>query len=213
MVLDFSALDSDPGKLNDLKAPDSGFYTTCCTCNSHYSVKFVEGAAKPPCSSGVNKIYEVSIDGVSSGSDLVNRILSAVGSNPKGHYTNLEADGSRLKVYDHRAQYDPNGAHIDPGTDYGLAGTGVAYAVDEKDIVPDITIQAGSEPDQTIPIQLPRINCSAIGISGANVLNELDARASITIFNRGKDYVSRERSKAMLAQANQNRQGILALLQ
>ncbi len=102
-------------------------------------------------------------------------------------------------------------------------------------------------------------------ISGADVRSEGDARASITLFNRGKDYVSRERSRmgayqnrlehtiknldniventtsaesrirdmdmaagmvefskdnileqagqAMLAQANQSRQGILALLQ
>ncbi len=195
MVLDFSSLDSDISKLNDLKVPDSGFYTTCCTCDAHYSVRFVEGTAKAPYQSGVNNIYEVSLDGVTSGSDLVNRILAATGGNPNSHYTNFEADGSKLKVYDNRAAYDPAGSHSIPGKGYGLAGTGVAYATDTSELVPDISIQAGSEPEHTIPIELPRIDCGALGINSTSVLTENNARAAISAFNKGKAYVSDERSR------------------
>lgn len=260
--LDFSAL--TPTNVNDLA--DQGFYTTCCTCDAHYSIKFVSGEASSSYQSGQNSIFEVSIDGITNGEQLVSRILSTVGNNPNSHYTNFEADGSSLKVYDNRESFNPNNPNKStPGSNSGLVGTGVAYASTEGDTPSDIVIQAGAHSENTISIKLPRISSAAIGITGADVRTPQGAKSAINQFNHGKDYVSGERSRmgayqnrlehtirnldnvventiaaesgirdmdmaagmvefskenileqagqAMLAQANQNREGILTLLQ
>lgn len=197
MALDFSAIDSDPTKLNDLKDDDCGFYTTCCTCGSHYSIKFVDGPAAGPVRSGSHNIFEVSLDGVSSASDLVNAIVDSVGNNPNGHYTKLEADGNKLLVYDYRSQYTPGTGNSVPPQGYGLAGSGVAYGASaaEEEILPDIVIHAGPEAGDGIPIKLPSISCVAMGIDEANVSDQDYASSSINLFKNAKAYVSEERAR------------------
>ena len=197
MVLDFSALDTDISKLNDLKAENTGFYTTCCTCQAHYSINFVSGSPSYSTQSGYHNIFNVNIDGVTNGSELVNAIISATGNNPNGHFTNLEADGSKLIVYDNREYFTPNTGTSTPGDGYGLAGPGVAYAVNENisESTPDLLIQAGAEAGQTIGIQLPSISCHSMEISGTNVLTQESANSSIGAFKSAKEYVSRERSR------------------
>ncbi|MBP5309998.1 MAG: flagellin [Lachnospiraceae bacterium] len=197
MVLDFSALDTDISKLNDLTAENTGFYTTCCTCQAHYSINFVSGQESSTSQSGYHSIFNVSIDGVTNGNDLVNAIISAAGNNPNGHFTNLEANGSKLVVYDNRSYFAPNTGTSTPGEGYGLAGPGVAYAVNEtiSETKPDLVIQAGAESGQTIDIKLPSISCHSMEISGANVLTQSSATSSIEAFKQAKEYVSRERSR------------------
>ncbi len=197
MILDFSALDSDPSKIEDLKAEDTGFYTTCCTCAAHYSINFVSGSASAPARSGHHSIYEVSVDGITSGTQLVNAIVAATGTNPNGHYTNLEANGNKLIVYDNRESFTPNTGSSVPGSNYGLAGPGVAYSVENttNDPVYDIEIHAGVEPGQSIGIKLPSVNCYALGIAGANSLTQSSASSSIGLFKGALEYVSRERSR------------------
>ncbi|MCR5508174.1 MAG: hypothetical protein K6F34_05765 [Lachnospiraceae bacterium] len=194
MTLDFSSLDGS--NVSDLK--DQGFYTTCCTCDAHYSIKFVEGPAQPSYKSGQNNIFEVSIDGITSGPDLVQEIINTVGNNPNSHYTNFETDPAapgKLMIYDNRENYTPGTGSSVPATGFGLVGEGVAYAKLDEDNPVSINIQAGSEPDHTITIELPLIDCTALGINGATVLTEERARASIDLFKHGKDYVSSERSR------------------
>ena len=198
MVLDFSALDADPSKIADLKAENSGFYTTCCTCSAHYSIKFVDGTAKGPQKSGNHNIYEVSLDGVNNSTDLVNKIVSAVGSNPNGHYTNFEADGGKLIVYENRPEYDPSQASPShPSSGNGLAGPGVAYAEEQVPLVTpvDIFIQADAEPNRHIDIQLPAISCKALRIHNIDVSTISGADKGIAAFKKAKEYVSGERSR------------------
>lgn len=197
MTFDFSAIDSDPSKINALKADNTGFYTTCCTCDAHYSIKFVEGEAHNS-SSGNHYIYEVSLDGVTSGSQLVDKILAATGERPRNHYTSLKKDGSKLLVYENRQQYAPTNAHpttIGPGR--GLAGKGIAYAADQ---IPasrpvDIFIQADAEANRHIDIQLPSISCKVLGIDGCDVTTVNGANDAITSFKKAKEHVSTERSR------------------
>lgn len=205
MEFDFSALDSDfDNKIKDLKTPNCGFYTTCCTCDNHYSVKFVSGKANSLNKSGNHYIYEVNIDGVTSAADLVNRIVSATGGNsttpgrPNNHYTSLEANGSKLLVYENRASYDPNAAsHSTPSSNMGLIGPGVAYAAGmTPDRAPvDIFIQADVEPNRHIEIKLPTIGCKVMGIDDASVDTASKAQAAIDQFKHAKEYVSGERSR------------------
>lgn len=200
MTFDFSEIDSDPSKLNDLKQSDTGFYTTCCTCDRHYSIKFVEGAAQNR-TSGNHYIYEVSLDGVNSGEELVDRILAATGSSPNNHYTSLAKDPinhSKLIVYENRQQYapsNPSRTHVSSGQ--GLAGEGIAYAADQ---VPtsrpvDIFIQADAEANRHIDIQLPSISCRVLKIDRCDVSTIPGADSAITAFKKAKEYVSTERSR------------------
>lgn len=116
-TLDFSALDGLTGtelqeKISELTAENTGFYTTCCTCNNHYSVKFNDGGGNFRSSSGNHVIYNVDVSGVTSGEDVVDRILGYAGNCPNDHYTNFQkskSNSSVLEVYDNRAKVDsPN---------------------------------------------------------------------------------------------------------
>lgn len=111
-ILDFNELnglnDQDlQDKLNELTQKDTGFYTTCCTCDAHYSVQFKNGGGNSKETSGYHQIFNVDISGVTNGSDVVNKIIEATGNNPNGHFTNLAvdpSDSSKLVVYDNRGQ-------------------------------------------------------------------------------------------------------------
>lgn len=260
-TFDFSNLKS--GNVSDLTKPDSGFYTTCCTCSNHYSFTFTDTNSNTIKQSGNHYIFEIGINGVTNGSELVTRIQNAVGDNPASHYTRLAFDGDKLHVYDERP--DMVGASV--SSPYGQIGPGVAYGKESTTVAPDIIIQAGAENDerQQIKIKLPGISCSLMNIGATSVSSESLARNAITAFKNAKSYVSMERSRmgayqnrlehtinnlnnvventtaaesqirdtdmarfmveyardnilqnaaqAMLAQANQNPQGILSLLQ
>lgn len=200
MVFDFSSIDSDPSKINDLKNGNTGFYTTCCTCDKHYSVKFVQGTPHNS-SSGNHYIFEVSLDGVTSGSQLVDRILAATGGTPNGHYTSYEKDATnpaRLLVYENRQNYAlTNTSPSRPRSGRGLAGKGVAYSADQIPVTQpvDVFIQAGAEANQHIDIILPSISCGALKITGCDVSTQAGAESAITSFKHAKEYVSTERSR------------------
>ncbi len=81
----------------------NGFYFTCCTCNKHYSIKFTDGESGVT-SSGNHYIYNVDISNVITGSDVVQAIISATGSNPQNHYTMLDGRGNTLYIYDDRSK-------------------------------------------------------------------------------------------------------------
>lgn len=195
-VLDFTNLDADPSqvgtKLAELADGNSGFNMTCCTCDEHYSVKFVQGAAKGVQNSGGHKIYEVSVDGITSSSALVSRIYSTIGSPVGGHLLKAQANGGKLTIYDSR--YADRSS---VGKDRGLLMPGVAYDDDEvpADKPFDIRIQAGAESGQYIDIKLPAIGCSALKIGSANVTTEESAQNAITLFKNAKEYVSEQRSR------------------
>ena len=111
--IDFSAL-SPANKADLLEKGGRGFYNTCFTCDNHYSIKFVQGTRTTMKRDGNHYIYEVGIDNVNTGEDLVNAIVNGVGGNtaqgrpgnPLGHYTKFmpdAADKNVLWIYDDRA--------------------------------------------------------------------------------------------------------------
>lgn len=190
-TFDFSNLKS--GNVSDLTKPDSGFYTTCCTCSNHYSFTFTDTNSNTIKQSGNHYIFEIGINGVTNGSELVTRIQNAVGDNPASHYTRLAFDGDKLHVYDERP--DMVGASV--SSPYGQIGPGVAYGKESTTVAPDIIIQAGAENDerQQIKIKLPGISCSLMNIGATSVSSESLARNAITAFKNAKSYVSMERSR------------------
>ena len=85
----------------------SGFHTTCCSCDRYYSIEFTTGTSASVEQSGQNYIYKIGIDNITSGADLVTRIIAGTDNgNPNGHYTKLVADNgnpAKLYIYDDRS--------------------------------------------------------------------------------------------------------------
>ncbi len=120
--LDFSRLTPDNKK--DLLGQGTGFYNTCFTCDNHYSIKFVSGTGSHHISSGNHHVYEIGIDNVNNGEDLVKAIVNGLGGNasqnipgnPLSHYTKFIPDATDKNVlwlYDNRSA-DPCPPELQP---------------------------------------------------------------------------------------------------
>ena len=103
--VDFSAFSGSAAQKKELDG--TGFYSTCCTCSNHYSVKFHNGgySGNNPERSGVQRVYHIDISSCSTGEDIVNSILAVTGKTPDNHYTNFIKDpvnSNGLIMYDNR---------------------------------------------------------------------------------------------------------------
>lgn len=191
--LDFSALDNNPninvliGELNG-----TGFYTTCCTCNNHYSIKFTTNASAPPQeTSGNHYIYNVNISGITGSADLMKRINAVTGGRPRNHYTQFTIDGNEFIIYDNRAI-----TSINPQS--GKFGPGVALSKDDIDKLhtpTEINLQIGGEKGEYLTIQLASISCITLKISSVDVRTIAGASAGIDKFKNALEYVNKERSR------------------
>ncbi len=95
--VDFSQFDGSPSKVNDLIG--KGFYTTCCTCSNHYSIRFTSGTAHSMERSGDQYIFNIGIEGAQNAGDLMDRIVEGTRTSagndfgqPTNHYTLLIPD-------------------------------------------------------------------------------------------------------------------------
>ena len=71
-VVDFSAITSAA----DVQAlVDTGFYTTCCTCDNKYNIRFVDNGSEPSKNVGRNPVFDVNIHGMTNGADVVKAIV------------------------------------------------------------------------------------------------------------------------------------------
>ena len=256
--IDFSAFDGSDAMKNELAG--TGFNTTCCTCNNHYSIKFNNGGGDSMETSGQHYIYNVDISGCSTGEDIVNKI-AAINT---GHYTEFKNGGNGiLYVHDNRPGQQPN-----PSLGEGAFGNGVAVQQTKYDDAEgDIILQVGSETssENQIKLEMPYICAQTCKIDSISVLSHELAKSAIESVKNGLDFVSSQRSRmgayqnrlehtiknldnvtentqssesiirdtdmaaemvrysnnnilqqagqAMLAQANQTNQGVMALLQ
>lgn len=217
--LDFSSFDGSAAKLDELTAENTGFYSTCCTCSNHYSIQFNNGKGNSIDTSGKHFIYNVDISGATNGTDIVNKVLGYVGSNPQNHFTKLVANGSQLIVYDNRANKSPdddikkladfdkdlkwtswtgsgNGSTAAASSIRGLFGVGIA--IDGKDIPADnphdIELQVGAESGQTLKIKLPSISTRTLKINNVDISTQSGANSAISSFKSALNYVSSQRS-------------------
>ncbi len=150
--LDFSAFNGSSSQISEMIG--KGMYFTCCTCSNHYSIEFVNSSTNTMEQSGNHYIFKVGIEGATTPTDLMNRIMDATkdnegdAGNPLDHYTKMAIDGDTLIVYDDRSKtsgyrptLDPDAANIkwpgwenqstatpSPNSGRGLAGPGVARA-------------------------------------------------------------------------------------
>lgn len=121
--IDFGAL-TPANKADLLEKGGRGFYNTCFTCDNHYSIKFAPGTGSGWKKDGSHYIYEIGIDNVNTGEDLVNAIVNGVGGNaaqgipgnPATHFTKLIPDATNknvLWIYDNRSS-EPSTSYTPP---------------------------------------------------------------------------------------------------
>lgn len=186
-VIDFSGVDSS--NINQFLSADSGFYSTCCTCDERYSIRFID--TYEPSTGSPDPVININVAGLSSGEDIVKAILEQ-GTPNMNHYTRFMADpddSSKLIIYDWRKNQESN-----PANDMGVVGKGYTVTTVTTTGVINLKIQAGANTGQSILIELPNISSQSLGINGLSVLNHEYANYGITSVDNAIEKVSRDRS-------------------
>lgn len=218
-TIDFSQFDGSAEKIKELVG--NGFYTTCCTCMAHYSIRFTDDTTNSVDRSGRHYIYNIGIGDATDAQDLLNRIIAGTNNGyPNGHYTKLAVDSAakKLIVYDDRCNKDNPKAgvagtwkdwdnpqfDIKAGGEDGRFGPGTVYSMGDYYEVVEIGqitklnvigLQLGADPGQHMDIQLPLISCGVLGIAGVNVSTLEGADDGINAFKKALGYVSEQRSR------------------
>lgn len=211
-TIDFSGFTED--KIEDLVG--NGFYTTCCTCDNHYSIKFTDETSNSVETSGSHYIYNIGIKGVKTPEELIKKIIQGTDNgHPRGHYTKLKMDTNKttLIVYDDRAKdaKPANSSDIKSWTNWsypqfgvvasgnlGKFGPGTAYSAQDTKMyrnADSLTLQIGARQGQTLQLEMASISTGALGIKSADVSTTSGAQDAIDIFKDAMEYVSSERSR------------------
>ncbi|HHV12196.1 MAG TPA: flagellar protein [Clostridiales bacterium] len=183
-TIDFTSM--DPGDIGNLDG--KGFYSTCCTCDEKYSIRFTTSPS--PSTGSPNPIINVDISGVTTVDQLIDTIIDTA-SPLMTHYTRLMKDPSmpgQLILYDWREDQPP----LD--SSYGIVGSGYIQTTITRTGSPSLYIQAGANENQFISIDLPNTTASSLGIEGVNVLSNKDASYAIGRASAALDQLSRSRS-------------------
>lgn len=201
VFLDFSDFGTNYG-ISDLH--NMGFNSTCATCDRHYSLLFIDGGGNTTNSDGVSYNYisnyyypslQVDISGVTSGDDIVFRIMSAATSatNFTDHFTQYArdpADPTKLYIYDNR--------------DY-LSGTGGSSSFDlvalnengepiTNDEPESLWIQTGANAEEGLWLDKPIFTLDSLGIRHLNMLSHQAAGQSLEEVRIAQRIVSEKRS-------------------
>lgn len=221
-TLDFSAFDGSPAKIQDLVG--SGFHTTCFTCSKNYSIEFVDdGQGSRMEESGKHFIFKIDISNATSASDLTDAIVAGTqNGNPNHHFTNFEASGGKLIVYDNRCIDNPPAGASDPdgwrGWDFpdfnvnfntnpkgGRFGDGIVHAApapsppnggtNNNQPEGDIFFQIGPSAKEILGVILPDIDTWEMGLSEVKVTTQKRAAIAADTLRLTIDYISQERGR------------------
>lgn len=212
-TIDFSQFTGSQDQIDELV--DNGFYTTCCTCTNHYSIRFTNEQTNSMETSGEHYIYNIGIHGVKDAEELMNRIIQGTNNgNPGRHYTKMTMDANKTKLilYDDRSNstrptgtenakwigWDNLAFNVTANGSYGKFGPGTAYSVDDAKQfrTPEtIILQIGSEAGQEMAIDLSSISTKSLGIVNVDVREVSGAMKAITSFKNALSYVSEERTR------------------
>ncbi len=191
-LIDFSAFDSEPDKSQAIAdAIDSGFYTTCCTCSNHYSIKFTDQTTHSVEQSGSHYVYNVGIGDATSSDDIYNKILDATSNgHPNNHFTEMVVENGKLVVYDNRPD-------VTPYNDYGKIGEGIATSSGGTTVTKEGTLylQVGANAGENMMIELPALSTNNMGITNIDVSSHESASNALKKIYSANNYVSGERSR------------------
>ncbi len=200
--LDFSSF--TPDDIPD--SFDKGFYTTCCTCDSHYSFRFTDSINNSVERSGRHLIYNIGIKNAKNGDDIYQKIIEATRQHatdnkgqPNNHYTELQIYTDPNDPSKKQLVISDNRDGVVPDTNEGWGVFGAGYAVDNdfhdnRQFSDSITINVGEDRVGKININLPEISSVSLGISGLSVLDMDMAVDSMDKFRKAIDYVSLNRA-------------------
>lgn len=141
-------------------------------------------------------IYNINVSGITTGEQLVNKIVTATGGDPGGHtLTKLEPDKtnpSALLVHDARPTQSTNHS-----SGRGVLDEGVMREAKATEEIKYIDIQAGASanPENIIRIHLPNITTVNMDIDTINLSTVTGARKAIAALNDALAYVSEKRSQ------------------
>jgi flagellin len=190
-VLDFSNF---TGSASDIaNAVGTGFYTTCCTCDKHYSIEFTDDVKNDYTKSGNHYIYRVGIGNAQSADDIYKKIIQATDQgHPNNHYTELTIQNNQLLIYDNR-----NTKKAMADADSGKIGAGVAYTGGDDITVTegDLYLQIGANKGDDMLLTLPAMSTDQLGITNIDVSTSDSASSSISDFHNALQYVTTQRSR------------------
>ncbi len=195
-TLDFSSFTSSDIPISVGK----GFYTTCCTCNNHYSFEFTNDTNSKLETSGRHYIFKIGIGDATSADDIYNKIIAATGGDssnnftgqPLNHFTKIIKDNNKLVFYDERENQLPNKA-----SGYGLFGEGIAIDAGEvpgHTVIAEVVLNSGPEKPGKIRIPLKEVSTRTLGTWTANVLSVNSAGKSMEIYKDAIDILSSKRA-------------------
>jgi len=190
-------------RLSDLEG--LGFNTGCTHCSgySRYNVEFT----LQPCAttnaagvnytftskSGTNNIFntlKVNISGCTSGTEIVERIMSATNSEPVfyGHFIQFaynDNEPAKIWMYD-----DAAGSRTSMFEPAVRTEGGLQIETGHK-----LNIQAGSNSDQFVTIEAPYLDTSMLGLSMVNLTTQESAGAAISVCDGALDILNKERAR------------------
>lgn len=172
--------------------------------------------------SGKHFIFKVDITGITTAAGLTQAIVDATqNGRPNNHFTNFDANGGKLVIYDTRSldkapagARNPNGWKDWPLADFdvnfstnprgGKFGEGVVRvnpspspSVDPKEprIAGDIILQIGASASEVLGIDLPDIDTWEMGLSEVKVSTQARASVSVDTLKIAIDFISGERGR------------------
>lgn len=214
-IIDFSNITSADGIKNLV---GKGVHYTCCTCNKAYSIKFVDNTPDTSHLNDYNPVMEVDISSITSGTDLVNKIVETaygesgfiydptinnggiptIGTHiPNNatsfvtHYSQITSDGAKLYIYDDRS-YLANQTW--PQGDKGNFELSVYGEDSKEDLFLFLRIQSGSQAGQSITLKIPNLTVEQLRIDKVSVLTRNDSNACISMIDGAINCVSKARS-------------------
>lgn len=153
---------------------ETGFHTTCCTCDNKYNIRFVNNASKPTQNVGRNPVYDVNIDGLTNGAQVVEAIVKSVVTN---HYTEFMADPQnayKLYIYDNRVNQSSY-----PSQNYGVVRPELIHTDAIIDDPSGLQIQVGPNTNQLLKLGLPTLSAAILGVDTLSVKSNMGANISL----------------------------------
>ncbi len=192
-IIDFSSFDSETDKAQAIAdAVGTGFYSTCCTCTDHYSIRFTDDTTHSSEQSGTHYIFNVGIGDATSSDDIYSKIMEATGNGvPGNHFTEMKVENGKLIVHDNRPLTEAS-----PSADYGKIGEGVATAVSNaQEKLGSLYLQTGANAGENLRIDLPALSKANMGLTSIDVSTHEAASEGLNRVRNAVIYVNGERSR------------------
>ena len=186
-TIDFSAINTAA----DVKTLiDTGFFTTCCTCDNKYNIRFVDNSSKPTQNVGRNPVFDVNIDGLTNGAQVVDAIVKSVTTNHFTEFMAVPANSYRLYIYDYRKDQQAY-----PNQNRGIVKPELIHTDAIIDDPSGLQIQVGANARQLVRLDLPTLSSAVLGVSTLSVKSNLAANTSLKRMDMALDSVNFERAK------------------